>query len=105
MKKIALYRTPLAAKDGSLDVPATNFSGFKPVALQARNYKNFTANLQASSHKRCRILSERVSRRNALPDGNAGGGRPVWLSPCKSLAPTVSVSLTLRVCFRLSPRF
>jgi two-component system, NarL family, response regulator DevR len=73
VKKIALYRTPLAAKEGSLDVPATNFSGFKPVALQARNYKNFTANLQASSHKGCRILSERVSRRNALPRSQRGG--------------------------------
>jgi hypothetical protein len=104
VKKIALYRTPLAAKDGSLDVPATNFSGFKPVALLARNYKNFAANLQASSHKGCRILSERVSRRNALPQWQRGGRKASMALALQVVAPTASVSSTLRVRFPFSPR-
>jgi DNA-binding CsgD family transcriptional regulator len=63
VKRIALYRTTLAAKDAS---PVRNFSGSKPVALQAQHYKNLTTNLQATSHKGYRILTECVSR-HALP--------------------------------------
>jgi DNA-binding CsgD family transcriptional regulator len=63
VKRIALYRTTLAAKDAS---PVTNFSGSKPVALQAQHYKNLTTNLQATSHKGYKIINECVSR-HALP--------------------------------------
>jgi DNA-binding CsgD family transcriptional regulator len=63
VKRIALYRTTLAAKDAS---PVTNFSGSKPVALQNHHYKNLTTNLQATSHKGYRIKTECVSR-HALP--------------------------------------
>jgi DNA-binding NarL/FixJ family response regulator len=73
VKKMALYQRTLAAKDTSLDLPVMNFSGCKPVALQGRNYTNFTSNLRANSHKECTIHNWCLLRRDALPQWQRGG--------------------------------